>query len=271
MSDDRVVRTTSAWRLEEGKLSPAEARVIVEEPLEIWVDGGLYAVVMRTPGDDRNLAAGFCLAEGLVDTAREIGGIAECELEDANRVTVLRSGARAAEPPPQHRARMAVASSCGLCGREIVDDLLARAPVIDRQVALTTGELLALGRRMQESQRHFRATGGTHAAALFGAAGEELAFGEDIGRHNALDKAIGRLLLAERLEEACVAVLSGRCSLEMVQKAVRAGLPVVASVSAPTSLAISLAERAGVTLVGFLRAQSLTVYADTGRIEGVSA
>ena len=115
MSDDRVVRTTSAWRLAEGELSAAEAHVIVEEPLEIWVDGNLYAVVMRTPGDDRSLAAGFCLAEGLVDTAREIGGIAECELEDANRVTVIRTGARAAEPPPQHRARMAVASSCGLC------------------------------------------------------------------------------------------------------------------------------------------------------------
>ena len=271
MSDDRVVRTTSAWRLAEGELSATEAHVIVEEPLEIWVDGSLYAVVMRTPGDDRSFAAGFCLAEGLVDTATEIGGIAESEIEDANRVTVIRTGPRAGKPAPQHRARMAVASSCGLCGREMVDDLLARSPAIQRAIALTVDDLLALGRRMQQSQQHFRSTGGTHAAALFSASREQLAFGEDIGRHNALDKAIGRLLLAERLEEACVAVLSGRCSLEMVQKAVRAGIPVVASVSAPTSLAISLAERAGVTLVGFLRTRSLTVYADTGRIEGISA
>jgi len=127
-------------------------------------------------------------------------------------------------------------------------------------------ELLALGRQLEEAQQYFRSTGGTHAAGLFDASGKLVSFAEDVGRHNALDKAIGRLLLQDRLGEARVALLSGRCSFEMVQKAARAGIPVVAGVSAPTNLAIALSQRAGITLVGFLREETLTIYHDAGHV-----
>jgi FdhD protein len=148
----------------------------------------------------------------------------------------------------------------------LIEDIGKRLPVVASEFQISTEELLALGRRLQEAQQHFRTTGGTHAAGLFDASGEQVSFAEDVGRHNALDKAIGKLLLADRLEEAQVAVLSGRCSFEMVQKTARAGIPVAASVSAPTALAIDLAQRAGLTLVGFLRRDTLTIYLDGGRI-----
>jgi FdhD protein len=255
-----------AWRLRDGSLGPAEARVIVEEPLEIFVDGAPYVVLMRTPGDDRALAAGLCFSEGLVDRARDIGTIAACQDETANRVEVRRAGTRAAEGPPARTLPAAIASSCGLCGREMIDDLVRRLPRLTDRFPISTDNLLDLGRRMRDSQRHFQSTGGTHAAALFDRARQLLSFGEDVGRHNALDKAIGRLLLEDRLAEAAIAVLSGRCSFEMIQKAARAHIPIVASVSAPTHLAIAVAQRVGITLVGFLRGDSLTVYVDAGRI-----
>ncbi|MDH4179768.1 MAG: formate dehydrogenase accessory sulfurtransferase FdhD, partial [Armatimonadota bacterium] len=140
-------------------------------------------------------------------------------------------------------------------------------PEIAAGFRVSVRELLALGRRLEEAQQYFRPTGGTHAAGLFDASGELVSFAEDVGRHNALDKAIGRLLLQDRLEEARVAVLSGRCSFEMVQKSARGGIPVVAGVSAPTSLALALAERAGITLIGFLREETLTIYHDGGHIK----
>lgn len=254
------------WRLSGESLSTSDASLIVEEPLGILVDGAPYSVLMRTPGDDISLTAGFCLAEGLVDSARELGSIQACEVENRNQVAVTRAGARASEGPPSRAVPHSVVSSCGLCGREMMDDIAKRLPEIARDFRISVQDILALGRRMQEAQQLFRPTGGTHAAALFDPAGELLVCAEDVGRHNALDKAIGRLLLSDRLPDARVAVLSGRCSFEMVQKSARAAIPVVAGVSAPTELAVALAQRAGLTLVGFLRDQSLTVYLDGGRI-----
>jgi len=250
-------------RLKDGGFVREEASVIVEEPLEIIVDGVSYATTMRTPGDDIALAAGFCLAEGLIDRGEDLGSIQACELEDANQVSVIRAGDHA---PPEARRRAPVASSCGLCGRDMMDDLLQHLPKMDANLSISAADLLALGRRLQEAQQLFRPTGGTHAAALFDADLELLSVAEDVGRHNALDKAVGRLLLADRLAEARVAVLSGRCSFEMVQKVARAGIPIVASVSAPTALAIDCAKRTGITLVGFLRREAMTIYAGEGRI-----
>ena len=162
--------------------------------------------------------------------------------------------------------KLPAASSCGLCGRDMIDDLLQHLPGIETDFGVSTADLLALGRRLQDAQQLFRPTGGTHAAALFDAGLELLSAAEDVGRHNALDKAIGRLLLDRRLSDARVAVLSGRCSFEMVQKVARAGIPVVASVSAPTALAITCAQQAGITLVGFVRRETLTVYAGGERV-----
>lgn len=268
MAEDEAVTTEEAWRLRGGSIVPERAQVIVEEPLQIIIDGTPYAVLMRTPGDDVHLAAGFCLTEGLVDSSAHIGAIASCPQEDVNSVAVTRAGAPAATElrPPS----MAVRSSCGLCGREQIDDLVRRLPRIESGFQISSAQLLALGRRMQEGQTYFQPTGGTHAAALFDASGELLTLAEDVGRHNALDKAIGRLLLSDSLARAATAVLSGRCSFEMIQKAARAGIPLVASVSAPTHLAIALAKRLGLTLVGFLRERSLTVYAGEGRVQDLS-
>ncbi len=263
MTEPKATASTSVWRLRNGELSSAEATVILEEPLEIFVDGAPYAVVMRTPGDDIPLAAGFCLAEGLIDGPADLGSIQACDTEDANRVAVVRTGER---EPPSRAVPHAVSSSCGLCGREMIDDIVKRFPAIAKDFTSSSANLLALAVKLQEAQRYFRPTGGTHAAALFDADGELLSAAEDVGRHNALDKAIGRLLLSEQLAAARVAVLSGRCSFEMVQKVARAGIPIVASVSAPTASAIELAQRAGVTLVGFVRRDSLTIYVDGGRI-----
>jgi FdhD protein len=264
VSADKATTAAPAQRLsQDGSLEASEAVLIVEEPLQIVVDGAPYAVLMRTPGDDIPLVAGFCLSEGLVDGSSELGAMQACEQEEVNQVAVTRVG----EHPPLRPARQTVASSCGLCGREMVADAMRRVSPLDRRFTISLRDLLTLGDQMQQAQQYFQTTGGTHAAALFDQRGRFLSSGEDVGRHNALDKAIGRLLLENRLDETCVAVLSGRCSFEMVQKTARAGIPVVASVSAPTHLAILLAERAGISLVGFLRSKTLTIYQDAGHLQ----
>jgi len=263
VSADRETTTAQVWRLAGGELRQEAAALIVEEPLEIVVDGELYSVVMRTPGDDLALAAGFCLAEGVIESRADLGSIQACELENANQVAVVRAGEHL---PLLRPVRHPIVSSCGLCGRDMIEDVVKRLPELRVDCRFALPDLLAMGERLQEAQQHFRPTGGTHAAGLFDERGELLSVAEDVGRHNALDKAIGRLLLADRLSEARFAVLSGRCSFEMVQKAARAGIPVVASVSAPTELAVDLARRTGVTLVGFVRRETLTVYVDQGRI-----
>ncbi len=275
MPPSEATTTEPVWRLTDSCLRAGEATMIVEEPLEIVVDGSPYAVVMRTPGDDVAFAAGFCLAEGLIDaagelgsidTARDLGSIQACEVENRNQVSVTRVGERASKRSPRSAVPHTISTSCGLCGREMIDDIVQRLPDIPQGPSISLAELFAFGRRLQEAQQYFRPTGATHAAGIFDAECELLAFAEDIGRHNALDKAIGKLLVADRLAEASVAVLSGRCSFEMAQKAARAAIPVVASVSAPTELAVELARRVNLTLVGFLRDDSLTVYVEGGRI-----
>ncbi len=266
MAATKAMVTTDLWRMRDGHLQPRQGSVVVEEPLEIIVDGAPYSVLMRTPGDDIGLAAGFCLAEGLIDSAADIGSIQSCEAEDPNQVAVIRAGARASEGPPPRSVPNTITSSCGLCGRELIEDIARRLPEIPAGFQISARELLALAHRLEEAQQYFRPTGGTHAAGLFDASGKLLSFAEDVGRHNALDKTIGRLLLQDRLGAARVALLSGRCSLEMVQKAARAAIPVLAGVSAPTSLAISLAESAGLALIGFLRHKTLTIYHHAGHI-----
>jgi FdhD protein len=259
----RETASAQVWRLSNGELRREDAALIVEEPLEIVVDGEQYAVVMRTPGDDLALAAGFCLAEGLIESRADLGSIQACEVENANQVSVVRAGDHL---PPPRRIRHPISSSCGLCGRDMIEDVAKRLPELRADCRFSLTGLLAMGQRLQEAQQHFRPTGGTHAAGLFDEGAALLSAAEDVGRHNALDKAIGRLLLADRLGEARLAFLSGRCSFEMVQKVARAGIPVVASISAPTELAVDLARRAGITLVGFVRRETLTVYVDRGRV-----
>ena len=245
-----------------------------EEPLLIEVDGQ-SVLTMRTPGHDQELALGFLLAEGIL-TSRE--QVARVELAprggqaavDVARVE-LRPGAALPAPARERLTRAhAVRPSCGLCGlasaEGLTRDLGALTPGAPR---VTLAALLRMAERMRAEQPVFAATGGAHAAALFPADDPEQPWlvREDVGRHNALDKALGGALLQGRDLSRAVAILSGRGGYELVLKALRLGVPVVASVGAPTSLAVELAEEQGLTLIGFLRgAEGARVYTDEGRI-----
>ena len=252
--------------------------VVTEEPLELRLsDGGAantLAITMRTPGNDFELAAGFLFDEAVVRSRDDIAGMSYC-LDSAvdpsqryNIVTVeCRAGAAAADRARFER-HFTIGSACGVCGRAQLDSLrdLGVTPIED-PVRVAASLLYQLPARMQEAQRVFASTGGLHAAALFDEYGEALVIREDVGRHNAVDKIVGWGLLNGRLPfVGCVLVVSGRASYEVLQKSVMAGIPIVASVSAPSSLAVDLAHEFNVTLVGFLRDNRANVYAVPERI-----
>ncbi|MFP3940176.1 MAG: formate dehydrogenase accessory sulfurtransferase FdhD [Thermoanaerobaculia bacterium] len=272
-----------ARRAESGGLDATPDAVALEEPLEIRLAAGgerrTLAVTMRTPGDDVALAAGFLHGEGLVRDRALISGLRTLVEEDPD------SGARsdvvevelAARRLPNLRSlerHVFTGSACGVCGRVVLDEHLVgdcRPPAPGPAVAAET--LDALPGTLRAAQEGFAATGGLHAAALFTPDGTLLAAAEDVGRHNALDKLIGRELLEgrlgpERALERCTVLVSGRASFELVQKALAAGVPILCAVSAPTSLAVEVAGRFGMTLVGFLREGRFNVYCGRERIAG---
>jgi FdhD protein len=251
--------------------------VVTEEPLEIRLIGGgttqTLAVTMRTPGNDFELAAGFVFSEGIVASLERIAAITYCvdpAVEAAQRYNIVNVELRGALPELSRFERhFTINSSCGVCGRAQLDSLrdLGVAP-IDDDVRVKAETLYALPERMREAQRIFESTGGLHAAALFDARGATVAVREDVGRHNALDKLIGWGLMNGRLPFArSVLVASGRASYEILQKSVMARVPIVASVSAPSSLAVDLAREFNVTLAGFLRNRRVNVYAMPERID----
>lgn len=246
-------------------------RLAVEEPVEIRVDGEPLAVTMRTPGDDPELAAGFCLTEGVVDHPDELERAEPCTLADyGNVVLVTLAGAardRWRQQQAQSRRDLYLSSSCGLCGTQTLDRLARRIEPITTEFAVTPTVLGGLPAVMAEAQEAFARTGGVHAAALFTPDGRLRLVKEDVGRHNAVDKVIGALLLSGQLP--CgpgVLVVSGRASFELVQKAARAGIGFLAAVGAPSSLAVAAAERFGMTLAGFVRPDRFTAYAHPGRV-----
>ena len=233
-----------------------------EEPLEIRVAGSPVTVTMRTPGADFDLVAGWLVAEGVATRAADIATMTTCA-ESTVDVTLA-----AGVAPPRPRA-FATTSACGVCGAQSLEEVRARQPwdlAADRTVV--AAEVLAtLPGTLRTAQRAFDATGGLHAAGLFTAAGDLVLLREDVGRHNALDKVIGAALLAGRLPlRGHLVLVSGRASFELTAKAVAAGAPLLAAVSAPSSLAVDLAQEAGLTLVGFLRGSSMNVYAGAGRV-----
>jgi FdhD protein len=274
VSTDRPGPSTRArvWTFEGAGEVRRRDTLVTEEPLEIRVsDGGgrsqQVAVTMRTPGHDFELAAGFLHAEGLVPGGpRQVSYCADVERADQqfNVVTVESSG-----PLPSAPARTGIVSSaCGVCGSASLDALrdrgLAPVPTGD---TVPVDVLYGLPDALRARQGVFDTTGGLHAAGLFTPSGSLLAVREDVGRHNAVDKLVGWALLADRLPLAgTVLMVSGRCGYEIVQKAVAAGIPVVASVSAPSSLAVEVAEEFGVTLVGFLRGRRCNVYSHRDRL-----
>jgi FdhD protein len=275
--------------------APADAETLLahrpdllaaEEPLEIRVDDRPLAVTMRTPGDDIDLAAGFLAGEGLVRSASDITSIRICREGHDHHAGTGPNGTRSRRDGQENVAEVTLAagvrvddgqvrrnflttSACGVCGKASIEAIRVRAryDVAADRTRVDPRVLARLPGLLRDAQRVFARTGGLHAAGAFGADGTLLALREDVGRHNAVDKVVGWALREARLPLAgCILLVSGRASFELVQKALVAGMPIVAAVSAPSSLAAELADEAGMTLVGFLRGGSMNVYAGASRI-----
>lgn len=248
--------------------------LVVEEPLEIRVDGSAITVTMRTPGSDIELAQGFLLTEGVIAGRDDVHSIRYCagrDDEGANTYNVLdvTLAPGVAKPGLDVTRNFYTTSSCGVCGKASLDAvrLISRFSPGTDHATVAAATLKAMPGQLRSAQKVFDSTGGLHAAALFGVDGAMLVVREDVGRHNAVDKVIGWALEHGRIPlQASVLLVSGRASFELTQKAVMAGIPVLAAVSAPSSLAVSLAEESGITLVAFLREDSMNIYTRADRI-----
>jgi FdhD protein len=287
MSLAKALRTKSITRIDGTKKMSLETdTVAIEEPLEIRVGGRSVAVVMRTPGHDRELAAGFLVSEGIVRRRDEILDIVRCasaERDTGNRAVQREPGRVDAAANRENLVDVLLApgtwvdwtnltrhvftsSSCGICSKASIDAVRLQFPSLTEAARLRpSADMLAgLPEKLRSAQVGFAASGGLHASALFTADGSLEIVREDVGRHNALDKLIGHAFLAEQLPlSGRVLLLSGRVSFELMQKALAAGIASVAAISAPTSAAVEFAEASGQTLVGFLRGQRMNVYAGT--------
>ena len=256
--------------------APPEDLAATEEPLEVRLHGKSFAVIMRTPGADRELTAGFLLSEGVIDSHDDLGAVEHCRHPDHpdvhNIVDVYLVGdaTKRLEEHLEQRRNIMTSSSCGLCGRVTIESLRCRAAplALDNRIdARLAGEL---PQKLRARQSVFDETGGLHAAGLFALDGTCCTSAEDVGRHNAVDKVVGAMIFDERvpLRQYALAV-SGRTSFEIIQKAWLAGIPIVCAVSAPSSLAIELADEAGITLLGFVRDGGFNLYTHPDRIDGV--
>ena len=260
-----VLRTRiTEWK--DGIASAADDYLAVEEPLEIRICGKPLTVTMRTPGHDRELVAGFLWTEGLIESVDEIVNIEPVEgSQKGNQIDI---GLRDGFPQSIGEGRNFIsASACGICGKASIDAVRARGlRSLQSNLTIDPDVLCTLPDRLRAEQQVFGRTGGLHAAALFGASGELIALREDIGRHNAVDKIAGWALLENKLPLSnYIMMVSGRGGFEIAQKAIAAGVPMLASVSAPSSLAVQLARELGLTLVGFLRGQRFVIYAGESR------
>lgn len=259
-----VVRVSAGARDRVSDLAAAE------EPLDIRLHGESFAIVMRTPGDDQALAAGFLFSERIICGAADIGAVEHCRHPDRadvhNVVDVFLRGEAVERGRDRlaRRRRVTANSSCGICGRASIDELSVDLEPLSTSARVPPSMIASLPARLLETQKTFGDTGGLHGAALFSFDGTLLGAAEDVGRHNAVDKIVGRLLLDERPIRDAVLMVSGRVSFEIVQKAWLAAIPVVAAVSAPTSLAVDLARAAGIALLGFVRPPGFNAYTHEG-------
>ncbi|MFI6368232.1 formate dehydrogenase accessory sulfurtransferase FdhD [Nocardia sp. NPDC050630] len=244
--------------------------VAVEEPLELRLDGQSLTVTMRTPGSDIELVHGFLLGEGIIQAAEDVVSARYCAGTDENghnTYNVLDIHLRT--PIPVHGRHFLTTGACGLCGKTALDEVRTRTrfPLPTTSITVDTETLAAMPDQLRTHQRVFDATGGLHAAGLFTPDGTALAVREDIGRHNAVDKVLGWAILENHIPaNDLVLIVSGRASFELVQKAVMAGIPMLGAVSAPSSLAIDLAAESGLTLVGFLRGDTMNIYSRSDRL-----
>ena len=270
-------RTFEVQRLAESVRSLGQDEVAVEEPLEIRITGDPIATTMRTPGDDRELVLGFLWAEGILRSPDDVTSLAHCGRPgDEGAGNTMDVGLVSGVKLPEHieegglaRRGTIMTSACGVCGRRSIDDLLARfVPLATPTQPVVTSHAIAEAMDgLRARQPIFQRTGGCHAASLLTYEGEPIATFEDVGRHNAVDKVIGSRVRAHAMPlDGTMLIVSGRASFEIVQKAIAAGIAVIAAVSAPSSLAIELALRGNATLLGFVRGEGMTIYCGAERI-----
>jgi FdhD protein len=265
------------WIVKVGDTGMSECRdhLAVEEPLEIRLGGQPLSVTMRTPGDDEWLVAGFLLSEGIIGGGDDVDVIAHYrgpsdDPDRRNVVNVLLKGdVRVAKE--RLRRNFISASSCGLCGTAMIEAIRIAHPPVESDVTVPVEVFHRLTTAMSQAQATFEKTGGLHAAGLFTADGQRLALSEDIGRHNAVDKVIGRMVLERGMPlDRHILMVSGRASFEIIQKAVVARIPIIAAVSAPSSMAVQTAQAANVTLVGFVRDTGFNIYTGAHRVTGTT-
>ena len=272
---------TQVWRVDGATTSVRSDSIATEEPLEVRVVAGgqrqTVAITMRTPGADFELAAGFLYGEGLLSDPHALRRITYCvdpEVDSDQRYNIVNVELRAAELPElgSLERHFFTSSACGVCGKAGLEALHVRGCSIPTSAAwLTPSIVTALPEKLRAKQSVFHSTGGLHAAALFDASGELIASREDVGRHNAVDKLVGWAFLQGRLPLAeHIVLVSGRSSYEIMQKCLAAGVPVVCAVSAPSSLAVNLAQDFGITLVGFLRGDRFNIYSGRERFLGIA-
>ncbi len=258
------------WRFQGSNRQERDDLVTVEEPLEIRLDGEALAVVMRTPKHDFELAAGFVFTEGIVQHVSDLGTVSYCpqaQPPNLQNVVDVRLASGVEVDTTKVKRNFYATSSCGVCGKASIDAIRTNAPAIEADFQIPAAALYGLQERFRESQKVFEKTGSLHAAALFDPSGDLLIVREDVGRHNAVDKLVGFYVLQGKdLPEEVILMVSGRTSFEIVQKALMAGIPVVAGVSAPSSLAIQMAGEANMTLIGFLRGNEFNLYSGPQRI-----
>jgi FdhD protein len=262
-------QTVRVWPFEGKPAYQEDQELIAEEPLSIYVEGKPYSVVMRTPGEENAHVAGFCLSEGIVDGMDDLAVLDYCTDTEGNVATVtLDSKRRHAVSQLLERRGFVSQTSCGICGKEMIEALQQALRPIPNAGQFTAGRIRACLQRLSERQKLYAKTRASHAAALFDAAPEMLAMSEDVGRHNALDKAIGTALINQDLAKACLGILSSRISYELVQKAARAEIPILVGMSRPTALAVQLATGLNMTLACDNKHGGLAVYCGLHRIVG---
>lgn len=243
-----------------------DMHLIMEEPLSIRVDGKPYSVVMRTPGDERAHVAGFCLSEGLIDHIEEIEALGFCTEDDVNVGTLILTERRRQKVLELlDRKGFISQTSCGICGKEVVKDLMQIVTPMPQTLRITIDQAMTSVNMLTRQQDLHKRTHSAHAAMIFDANLTPMAFAEDVGRHNALDKAVGKVFLENRLSEAVIGVMSSRLSYELVQKAARAGLEILIGISRPTALAVDLAGSVNMT-IACARKEILMVFCGGDRL-----
>ena len=268
---ERSVELTQVTEWEDGRVRKVQDSLAAEEPLEIRIGGVPLTVTMRTPGNDLELAAGFLLTEGIIESPEQIAGLRTKAPENGLKSNVVEVELRDSDWNSEDLQRnFYAASSCGICGKASINAIRVRGlRQLDSGFRIDPEMLCRLPEALRTEQEVFSRTGGLHAAALFDGEGRLMALREDIGRHNTVDKIVGWAVLEKRLPlSQHVMLVSGRGGFEIVQKALAAGIPILASVSAPSSLAVKLARELGLTLVGFLRGRRFVIYAGESRCVG---